>query len=112
MTFAQRFGNPPTLWVSGTVAAAGPTTLIQTPGAGKRIVITAFQLQNESSTATTIILMADGAEFWRVLGQNQGDGCGYPIADLRMPTNTALRIKLSGTNACGYNIGYNIENVG
>ena len=100
------------LWVSGSVSATGPTQLIPSPGPGKRITVLALQLQNESSTATTMILMADGAEFWRVLGQNQGDGCGYTIADLRMPTNTALRLKLSGANQCGYNIGYNIENTG
>lgn len=94
-------------------SVSGTTTvnkiLVPTPDKG-HIVITAFQLQNESSAATTIILRNGTREIWRVLGQNQGDGCGYNFGSgLHLNEGLDLNMTVSGANSCGYNIAYYIE---
>lgn len=97
--------------VSGSNITSG-SILIQTPATG-RIVLRAFQLQNESSTATTIVLRNGTREIWRVLCQNQGDGCGYDFGTAGLILNEGLNLNwtLSGANSCGYNILYYIETV-
>lgn len=102
-------GRYPVLHAVGTVAAAGATQIIAAPGAGYRIVVTCFTIQNESATATTMILRAGGSDVERVLGQNQGDGLARTYAvgrEWRLPANTALNFVLSGANQCGYSIHY------
>lgn len=99
--------------VSGTKAVAGNNTLIAAPGSGKRIVVYTFVVQNESATATTIILK-DHVDRWRVLGQNQGDGLSIAFDALqpwKLNENAALTMNLSGANSCGYSIQYAIEDV-
>lgn len=98
------------LSVSGTAASNGNNTVIAAVN-GARIVITDVVLQNESTTATTMILQdgAGGSALLRCLGQNQGDGIGMVYADDSRPATTVsnlLNLNLSGANSCGYTIGY------
>ena len=107
-------GGMPMITISGTVAVTGPTQLVAAPGAGSRVVVSSFVLQNESATATTIILQAGTTNRWRILGQNQGDGLAMAFStgrEWRLPANTALQIALSGNNSCGYSIAYFVERI-
>jgi len=92
----------------GTVIAVGDNLVGPTPAANERICITAFSLQNESPTATTIILkdgLAPAAGRWRILGQNQGDGEAMAFDGqhpLRLSAGNRICLNLSGANQCGY----------
>ncbi|MFA6046259.1 MAG: hypothetical protein WC718_14845 [Phycisphaerales bacterium] len=102
----------PLLSVSGAKAESGDNTLIAAPGAYDRIVLVSVCIQNESSTATTMILKDGSAAFRRVLGQNQGDGVSLtytPGREKRLAANAALVLNLSGANSCGYSVDYFIE---
>jgi hypothetical protein len=63
---------------SAAVSAAGDSTLIAAPGAGLRIVPVFILLQNNTTTADTLLLYdgasASGTKLATVLAQNQGDG--------------------------------------
>lgn len=100
------------LSVSGAKAESGDNTLITAPAAGDRIVLISFCIQNESSTATTMILKDGATAFRRVLGQNQGDGVAVtytPGREKRLAGGAALVLNLSGANSCGYSVDYFIE---
>ena len=102
----------PLNYLSSTVSATGPTQLLAAPGAGQRIVVVAFVLQNESQTGTTIILRDGTSDRWRYLGQSQGDHLSMvfaPGSEWRLSANAALNIVLSGNNQCGYSIAYHVE---
>ena len=82
----------PQLTATGTKSAAGDNTLIAAPGAGKQIVISALILQNESATATTLIVKAGATAVMRCLAQNQGDGLALaPCAGARTATRRERR---------------------
>jgi hypothetical protein len=101
-------------YATGTAALSGDNTLVAAPGANTRIVVTAFTVQNESATATTMILKSTSANRWRVLGQAQGDGLAmvFPVGQgWKLGTNEALLLNLSGANSCGYNVQYYTEAV-
>jgi hypothetical protein len=100
--------------VSGTKSSSGDNTLIAAPGVGVSIVLVRVTLQNESSTATTMLLQngASGSTLERILAQNQGDGLRAEYAlDARpkLSANTALNLNLSGANSCGYTVHYFTE---
>ena len=98
--------------ISGTKDTSGDNELIPAPGAGKRIVVTSFVIQNESSSATTMILKDGSSNKWRFLGQNQGDYLSKDFGlkqEWRLTANQALNLNLSGNNQCGYSIAYFIE---
>jgi hypothetical protein len=108
---------PDELNINGTFAVAGNNTVVAAPGAGQRIVVSAFVIQNESGTATTMILASSGSlnDGWRLLGQNQGDGLAMAFSagrEWRLGTNEALILNLSGANSCGYSVQYYTETVG
>lgn len=109
--------KPPNIELSlltSTTATSGDNTLIAAPGAGRQIVITTLVLQNESATATTLIVKAGSTAIARVLCQNQGDGLTLtlpPEAPLALGSNAALVLNLSGNNSCGYSITYYIDAV-
>ena len=99
---------------TGTKNGSGDNELVAAPGAGKQIVISALVLQNESSTATTMILKAGATALLRCLGQNQGDGLALTLAagrELQLGNNAALNLNLSGANACGYSVLYYVDAV-
>jgi hypothetical protein len=113
MTWTQA-PNLPLLKATGTAASSGDNALIAAPGSGKQIVITGLLLQNESATATTMIVKAGSTAIMRVLGQQQGDGVAliFPTnAVLNIGDNAALNLNLSGANSCGYSVFYYIDAV-
>ena len=100
--------------VVNTCNAAGQNVIVPAPGAGQRIVVSQFSMQNESAVATTMILNAGGVNLWRNLAQNQGNGTSgaLPVGrEWPLPANTALGIWLSGANLCGYSIVYYVQAV-
>jgi hypothetical protein len=99
--------------VSGTKNGSGDNSLIAAPGAGWRIVVVAFVIQNESAVATTLILKDGATARFRVLGQNQGDGLALNLSlyPLRLSDNAALVLNLSDANSCGYSVHYFLERV-
>ena len=103
--------------VQGTTAVLGTTIIIPAPGVGRRIVVQAFVIQNESATATTMTLrdgLAPAAGRFRCLGQNQGDGLAmvFPSSEpWKLSENNPLVMVLSGANSCGYSVHYYIEAV-
>ena len=95
--------------ITGTESASGDNELIAAPGAGYKLVIYYFMIENESSTATTMILKDGSTAKYRRLGQNQGDGLTreFPRGDpWELAENAALNLNLSGANQCGYNVEY------
>lgn len=100
------------VYLTGTTAAAGQTTLVAAPGAGVRIVVSSLMIQNESGTATTVHAQAGGASTMRALLQNQGNALSYSGLigrEWKLPANTALNVNLSGANSHGYSVIYYTE---
>ena len=94
--------------MSATIATSGDNTIVAAPGSGLSIYITHLVLQNESTTATTIILKGS-SDLLRWLGQIQGSGLALTFPErreIKLATNTALILNLSGANSVGYSIGY------
>ncbi|WP_414755537.1 hypothetical protein [Anabaena sp. CCY 9910] len=95
-------------YLSGTINTSGDNTIIAAPGAGQRIIITSLIMQLEVSTATTALIKSGSSTIRkRSLCQAQGDGLFlyYPPGDaLRLETNQALVINLSGANSVGYSV--------
>lgn len=97
--------------ITGTIASSGDNTIIASPGAGLSIYITRLIIQNESSTATTIILKDSSSNKLRILAQSQGDGIAQAYSERReiqLAQNSPLIFNLSGANSVGYSIGYYI----
>ena len=102
----------PLNYLCATVAALGVTQLIAAPGAGQRIVVVVFVIQNESQTGTTMILRDGGNDRWRYLAASQGDKLDMVFeagSEWRLSADAALNIVLSGANQCGYSIAYHVE---
>jgi hypothetical protein len=101
------FTRPTIIYVTGTVANSGDNTVISAPGSGLSIYITHLVIQNESATTTTTILK-DSNNRLRIL-QAQRDTLSLVFPErggLKLSTNTALTLNLSGANTVGYSIGY------
>ena len=101
-------------YATGTAATSGDNTLVSTPGAGNRLVVTLFVIQNESATETTMILKSGATNRIRLLAQSQGDGLStvFPVGQAwKLAENEALVLNLSGANSCGYSIQYYTEAV-
>ena len=98
--------------VTGTASTRGDNVLVAAPGVGVRIVVSSFVMQNESATATTMIMRDGTTSKFRVLGQAQGDGLvmQFPAGrEWKLTSNTALNLNLSGANSCGYSVQYYTE---
>lgn len=102
------------VYTTGTTAAAGVTTLVGAPGAGVRIVVSSFMVQNESAVATTVQVGAGGAARFRALLQTQGaalSGSFLAGREWKLAANTALTVTLSAANSHGYSVVYYTEAV-
>jgi hypothetical protein len=97
---------------SGT---AGFTLLVAAPGVGYRIIVPAFCMQNETGSATVMIIQSGTnvppatVNGWRCLGQNQGDGLAmtFPTnAPWRLNENEGLYFWLNGSNNCNCSFSY------
>ena len=103
------------IYLTGTTAAAGVTTLVAAPGAGVRIVVSAFMVQNESAVATTVQVGRGGSAAFRALLQTQGaalSGSFLAGREWKLPANTALTVTLSAANSHGYSVVYYTESTG
>jgi len=99
--------------VHGTAALNGDNTVIASPGAGSKLVITAFVIQNEAINPVTMQLIdGAGGQGWRCFAQNQGDGLAMSLPfghPWRLTANTALVLNLSAAQTCNYSIHYYTE---
>ncbi len=96
-------------WVTGTCASSGDNSIVAAPGVGVKIVVKHLIMQNETTTATTIIARDGTTSKIRVYAKNQGDGLTMQFengSEWRLTNNTALQINLSGANTCGYTFAY------
>lgn len=110
----QRGQTYDVLTVATTCAASGDNSIIAAPGAGYRLKLHSFQVQLEAATATTVIIKSASTTVGRVYLHSQGQGRikEWPVGrERRLGTNEALLINLSGANAVGYEIEYEIERV-
>jgi len=101
------FSRPSITYISGTVSTSGSNTVIAAPSSGS-IWLTHLSIQNEATTATTILLQ-DSTTRLRVLGENQGNGIAlvFPQGrEFKLAATTALILNLSAANQVGYSIGY------
>jgi hypothetical protein len=92
---------------TGTCATSGDNEIIASPGAGMKIVICAYHIQNETSNATTAIFKDGSTAFRRVRMSGDGDGIDRelePEQFVHLSANSAFNINLSGANSCGYSI--------
>jgi len=100
---------------NGTRAVAGDNELVATPGAGYRLVVTAFVIQNESTTPVIMRLRSGvTTNGWRCLGQNQGDGLAMtfaPDSEWKLNENEPLNLELSDADTCAVSISYYTEAV-
>jgi len=110
----QHVPKTPITW-NGTRAVAGDNELVAAPGAGYRLVVTAFVIQNESGTPLIMRLRSDNtSNGWRCLGQNQGDGLAMTFAPDReweLNENEPLNLELSDADTCAVSISYYTEAV-
>ena len=95
---------------NGTRAIAGDNQLVAAPGVGRRLVVTAFVIQNESATPVIMRLRSGvTANGWRCLGQSQGDGLAMtfaPGSEWRLYPNDPLNFELSDNRVCAVSISY------
>lgn len=103
---------PATTW-NGTKAASGSNEIVATPGVGQRIVVTAFVLQNHSTTAIEMILRSGATtNGWRCWAQHQGDGLAktfHPGDHWKLNEDEALNLALSDADTCGVSVSYFTE---
>jgi hypothetical protein len=100
--------------VTNTTASAGDNTVIAAPGVNTRIVIYSLQIQLEAATATTVLKKSGSTTIGRLYCAAAGDGAiwVYPAGrELRLGTNEAFGLNLSGANAVGYTVRYSTEAV-
>lgn len=95
--------------VANTFASAGDNTIVGAPAAGNRLVVSSIVVQNESATATTILLKSGANTKRRALLQSQGDGVAWAFApgrEWRLGEAEALVLNLSGANSHGVTVDY------
>lgn len=100
--------------VTSTTSTSGDNTIIAAPGSGNRLVIYSLQIQLEAATATTILKKSGSTTIGRLYCAAAGDGAVwvYPAGrELRLGTNEAFVLNLSGANAIGYTVRYSTEAV-
>lgn len=99
--------------VSGTKNGSGDNTLISAPGDGNRIILRKVQVQNESSTSTTILLKDGSTAMYRAILTSQGSGVLIDFDkdsnQMQLSPNAALVLNLSGANSHNYTIWYVVE---
>jgi hypothetical protein len=101
--------------LEGTKAGSGENELVATPGANKRLVVSAFSVQNETTTNLTLILhSAATTNGWRCYAANRGDGMARVFAPGRewcLNTNENLSLNISAAKTCGFSVMYWTEDV-
>lgn len=102
--------SPPVLFVVGTKATVGSTTVIAAPGAQRQIVIDSIILQNETDNVQTILLLnTAGSQLQRVVAPLTGNGIAR--SKLRWPVgeNLGVVVSISAAFQVGYSISYYYE---
>ena len=94
------------------ISSVNDNTLVAAPGAGLRLVVCDFELINETTTSSVVILKFGTTAIRRFWFQNQGNGIAMAFSihrEWRLPANTALVANLSGALAHGGGLSYFLE---
>lgn len=112
--YSDFMGQPSITRTGGTKADSGDNTVIAAPAAGYALVLFYLHVQNETTTATTVLVKHGSTTVGRFLAQNQGDGWlrDYSECPVIMPAATALVVNLSAANSHGYTVEYTTIKVG
>jgi len=98
----------PLSFSTGVVSASGDNTILGAPVSFQNKIVF-FQIQNESSVPTTVIIKFGATAKYRILCQNPGEGIVFIAPTGRtwdIGTVTLLALNLSGANPVGYNFAY------
>ncbi|NIV36429.1 MAG: hypothetical protein GWN58_45435 [Anaerolineae bacterium] len=99
---------------TGQKAASGSNQIVAAPGAGTRIVVVSFMVQNASAVATTVIMEDGTTDVFTALLQTQGaalSGSFLSGQEWRLSENAALQVNLSAANSHNVNVSYFTESV-
>lgn len=99
-------------YTSGSVSTLGDNTLIAAPGAGQRIAITLFIIENNTGVATSLQLKDGSTTQWTFVNNAIGDcfSCIFPHKqEWRLSANSALVLNLGAANQHFYNVNYFVE---
>lgn len=102
------------LFATGTASSMGDNTMIAAPPSGQEIVVSSFQAQLESSTASVAIVKFGVTAKRRFRGVSDGDGFlrdYIPGREWRVGDATAFVLNLSVATQWGYSIEYYLANV-
>jgi hypothetical protein len=79
-------------------SASGDNTVIASPGAGFRLVISEYKIQNNSTTSTVVLIKKGATVIDRLKCPDEGDGVIQSFdywKELELPANTAFIVNLS-----------------
>jgi hypothetical protein len=102
------------LFHQGVTSGSGVTALVSAPGAGSRIVVSGYRLQQEDANGTLCQLRDGSTDEMRWMGVSQGDQVDvqFPVGrEWKLTENQALNLYLSDYDAVavGYSIYYYTE---
>ena len=79
-------------------STSGDNTVIASPGAGFRLVISEYKIQNNSTTSTVVLIKKGATIIDRLKCPDEGDGVIQSFdywKELELPANTAFIVNLS-----------------
>jgi hypothetical protein len=108
-------GTPSIILTETTGSISDNGTLVSAPASGKRLVVPDFTVQNESGTATTIILQSGSTDKHRLRTVDDGDGItkswDSPMMWWYLDDAEALNISIDGSNQVGYTIRHFTQDI-
>jgi hypothetical protein len=99
-----------------SISTSGDNTVIAAPGAGNRISIAWFHLDNQSATEVTVILESDTTARFRCVLSPKGSAGSFRemVLPAHMPldmiANQALVVNLSAAVSVGVSVAYHVRN--
>jgi hypothetical protein len=97
-----------------TFSSSGDNTILSAPGAGIRIVISDYKIQNNTATSAVALVKKGSTIVDRLKCASEGDGVvrEYPSdKELELPENTAFVVNLSGALEFFISGRYRTENI-
>jgi hypothetical protein len=96
---------------ASAITTSGDNTVVAAPGAGNRLVMKEIVIQNESTTATTILVKSGSTTLFRaqLAGGQAWTFSAQQGEELRLGTNEAFIVNLSGANSHGVSRRYFTE---
>lgn len=95
-------------------SASGNTEVVPAPGAGKKIVVYGYQINNNAGTGNNLRFQSAGTNIGALKGLGANGGSNMQPSDVPLfetAENQALNINLSAATAAGVEVQYTIEAV-